>query len=630
MFKLGLLHGLSVRPALNLQAKLTLFGAALVLSAVGATSLVAWQLLDQLAESAARTRLDHAAEVVLAEYDNLLGNGRITAEAIAAWPVQERPGVFAPLDVLPTVLRRSPFVQTAFRTRAVDLIALVGPDGTPRLVLQRGQESTTPPASASTLAQALAGNLVEGLELVDGDLRAVTAEPLLVGEDVVAVVVVASLLDNSLADRLKAATAFDVTFYADGRAAATSARLPDGSRSLDGRVAPDVAASVVREGQVVERVHRGPAGHRVISRYYPLRGVTGEPVGLFSISAPVALLFEARTQVFAVFGLVVVGVLVIALALSAYFAQALSHPLRALVRAVRQIGEGDLTTAIECSGTDEVGLLARALEDMRRQLQRHAEEHAQLDQLKDQYLFNVAHELKTPLASLAATVELLTDADASLPPAERTYLLGVLRRSTTRLQTLVDNLLDLGSLRAGRFTISVHPVALDRVAADAIASVQPLLDARGQRVACSFGDPPPLVQADPRRLQQVLVNLLANAAKFGTDNDTIRIEATRQDSQVRVAVIDHGPGIPAAEQAHLFEAYFRSAVARELTPGVGLGLAIVKAIVEAHGGQVGIESAPGRGTTAWFTLPSAEPVLASAAASPPTAAAAVPRGDTTP
>ncbi len=618
----GRLH-LPARPALNLQAKLTLFAAVLLLSALGATSLVASYLLDELAESAARARLDHAAEVVTAEYEALLGNARITAEAIAAWPLQERPGTLDTLTALTAVLRRSPFVRTVLRTGAADLIALVGSDGVPLVALDRGQVATTNvTVSDATVASALAGSGVEGLELADGALRAVVTRPLQTGDDVAAIVLVASLLDDSLADRLKAATEFDITYYAEGRPIATSARRPDGTRPVNAPADADVVSAVVGQAQVVEQVQRGVGGHRVIVRYYPLYGVSDTPVGMFGISAPVALLYEARTRMLLLFTLVVAGVLVVALVAAAYVARALLRPLRALVQAVQRIGEGDLVTPIYCESAEEVGSLSRAAEDMRLRLLRHADEEAELDRLKDQYLFNVAHELKTPLTSLTATVQVLAEAGETLPAAERAHLVGVLRRSTARLQALVDNILDLGSVRAGRFSVSPHPIALDAVAADAIASIQPLLDARQQRVECRFGPSPPVVQADARRLLQVLVNLLSNATKFGADRDVIRLEAVRQDSQVRVSVTDHGPGIPAAEQAHLFEAYFRSAMARELTPGVGLGLAVVKAIVEAHGGQVGIDSVPGRGTTTWFTLPvaAAEPAGGGPTATPPAVA----------
>ncbi|MER3406088.1 MAG: hypothetical protein C4289_13765, partial [Chloroflexota bacterium] len=582
--------------ALSLQAKLTLFAAVLVLFAISVTGVVAWRLIDLLAETPRRLSnlLARAGE-----YQNLLENARITAEVISTRPPLQRSLVAEDASTLGSL------VQTVLRTRSGDFVAVVDADGDTIVALERGgtPQSGIPLRSDEAIARALAGLPAQGLEVVPGEsVRAVVALPVRSGEEVVGAVLVASFLDNVLAERLKLATSFDVTFYAGDRATATTLRLSDGTRQVGMQVPPDVSMAVMNEGLMVERVIRGPRG-RLLVRYSPLRGVDGQLVGMFSISAPVAVLFETRTSVLGVFGPVVAATLAIALTAAAVMARALSRPVHALATSVQRIGEGDLTIPVPVAGEDEVGRLARAVEEMRRRLLKHAEEQEQLNRLKDQYLFNVAHELKTPLTTLAASVELLAQDDGTLPDAERRHFVTMVQRSTARLQSLVDNLLDLGSLRTGRFHITPRPAVLSEIATEAVASVQSLLEARRQRVELHLPEPPPVVLADERRVQQVLVNLLSNANKYGPEGDTIDIAAQVVDGQVRVSVTDHGPGIPSEEQPHLFEAYFRSAMARQLTPGVGLGLAIVKAIVEAHGGRVGVDSAPQRGTTVWFTLP---------------------------
>jgi signal transduction histidine kinase len=611
------------RSILGLQAKLTLFAALLVLGAVSLTGLVAWQLLDQVTEAAARARLDHAAEVVVAEHATLLSNARITAEAIAAWPGADRSA--GPPDSLTSVSRlieRSPFLRAAFQTRAADRIAVVAPEGAALVAIERGDSARREAAAraAPAVARALDGEPVAGLVASDEGIDAVVALPLRAGEAILGAVLVVSYLDDALTDRLKAATAFDVGFYANGRATASSMRLADGAYPSSGWE-PAVIAEQVARGASVEDVRRGAGGRRVITRYYPLTGVDGELIGMFSVSAPVAVLFEARTNTLAVLALAVASVLAVALLTAIYMAQALSRPLRKLVEAVRRIGEGDLASPVYDGEKDEVGLLACATEELRLRLLKHAEEQAQLDRLKDQYLFSVAHELKTPLASLAASVELLAEDDGAASVADRRHLVRVVQRSTARFQMLVDNLLDLGSLRAGRFNVSIRPVVLQDVVSDAVAAVQPLMEVRGQHVEPCLPAEPLVVLGDARRLQQVLVNLLANATKFGPAGDTIDLDVTTRDGRARARIVDHGPGIAPAEQAELFEPYFRSATTREITPGVGLGLAIARAIVEAHGGQIGLDSVPGRGTTVWFTVPLAD--VGSEAPRPTTPAPAV-------
>jgi signal transduction histidine kinase len=113
----------------------------------------------------------------------------------------------------------------------------------------------------------------------------------------------------------------------------------------------------------------------------------------------------------------------------------------------------------------------------------------------------------------------------------------------------------------------------------------------------------PAILADERRVTQVFANLLSNASKFGPEGDRIKVRASVLDDHVLVRVTDHGPGIPLPEQGELFERYFRAASSARSSPGTGLGLAISKAIVEAHGGSVGLECEPEVGTTVWFTLP---------------------------
>ena len=172
-----------------------------------------------------------------------------------------------------------------------------------------------------------------------------------------------------------------------------------------------------------------------------------------------------------------------------------------------------------------------------------------------------------------------------------------------RLQTLVENVLDAGSIRAGRFSIHPRPADLGLVLDSAAATLQPLLEEKRQRLETDLPPTLPAVLADERRITQVFANLLSNASKFGPEGDRIVVSAAAREEDVLVKVSDSGPGIPLPEQGELFERYFRSSSSARSSPGTGLGLAISKAIVEAHGGTVGLESDPRQGTTIWFTLP---------------------------
>lgn len=219
-------------------------------------------------------------------------------------------------------------------------------------------------------------------------------------------------------------------------------------------------------------------------------------------------------------------------------------------------------------------------------------------------LATVAHELRGPLTALATSSELLAEDFAHLDPEQVKSMLGAMHRRALWLQGLVENLLAAATIREGRLQLHRQSLSLVDVMADVEAVVEPLLEQRGQHLRMRVAAGLPEVLADSRRLGQVLINLILNASKFGAPNSAIDVTLSASDGVVRVAVADRGPGV-SAEQAHrLFEPYYRApATAGMGKDGVGLGLSIVKSIIEAHGGQVGVESRRGGGARFWFSLP---------------------------
>ncbi|MBI4790626.1 MAG: HAMP domain-containing protein, partial [Chloroflexi bacterium] len=338
----------------------------------------------------------------------------------------------------------------------------------------------------------------------------------------------------------------------------------------------------------------GVSGYGV---YAPLVDVSGRVIGMYGIAQPVQDVIAARDSALRLFAGVAL-VFVLAVLLEAYLlARRITTPLAALTQATRALSDGAPSAPLEISGDDEIAILARSFSAMRLRL---AEARDALVREKDRYrdfLAILPHEFKTPLSAAVASLELLeTDPDQVSP--EQAVLLSSIRRSVVRLQSLVNNLLDGASLQSGQFQVHAEPHDLASIAEQARTFLQPLLDQKHQAVHFSTPETLPRVLADPRRIEQVVINLLSNANKHGPPGEPICIEMAARDGFVRVAVADRGAGISAQDQARLFERFARTG--RE---GVGLGLAIVKDIVELHRGQVGIESAPGQGTTVWFTLP---------------------------
>ena len=234
---------------------------------------------------------------------------------------------------------------------------------------------------------------------------------------------------------------------------------------------------------------------------------------------------------------------------------------------------------------------------------RDVSEEEAVNRLRCNFLANVAHEFRTPLSGVTATTELLIEEGASLTSDELVELANTIRLSTLHLQALVDNLLESATIEAGCFRLRPRPIHLQDVIHSAVEMMTPLLKRRNQGLQVDTPDELPTLWADPDRLIQVLVNLLANASKFSPMGVPIALSVKREHDWLTLAVQDSGPGLPAERFADLFNRFVTGDQPRGAQYGIGLGLSVVKAIVEAHGGQVGAENRAGGGAQVWFTLP---------------------------
>lgn len=239
---------------------------------------------------------------------------------------------------------------------------------------------------------------------------------------------------------------------------------------------------------------------------------------------------------------------------------------------------------------------------------RDATEENAVHRLRSHFLADISHEFRTPLSALKASVELLLEAIEDLSREETIELVKSLHFSVTGLQTLIDNLLESVSIEAGRFQIRKRPTDLETVAQEAGKVMQPLLERRRQTLSMQIQPGLPRAEVDPMRLNQVLVNLISNASKYGPLDRPIRLEMRLLEAGVvRFSVSDQGTGIPAQDRENIFRRFVRLEDEKDKAQyGVGLGLSVVKAIVESHGGQVGLDERSGGGNIFWFTLPVGE------------------------
>ena len=271
--------------------------------------------------------------------------------------------------------------------------------------------------------------------------------------------------------------------------------------------------------------------------------------------------------------------------------------------------------AIACERESAHTRMRRLATEVRRTAARLESVNAELDQAsraKDQFLANVSHELRTPLNSIIGFSELLLLPDAGTGPLtdqQQDYLETVARNGRNLLQ-LINELLDLSKIAAGRFELTREPIALQEVIDDAVDSVRAQIEAHHHTLVLEPPPPPPgnRVLADRGRVRQILLNLLSNAIKFTPDGGSITVRARSVDggAETRVAVTDTGIGIAPNDQPKLFREFVQlDASASRRYEGTGLGLALCKRLIELHGGSIGLDSDVGKGSTFWFTLPQA-------------------------
>lgn len=227
----------------------------------------------------------------------------------------------------------------------------------------------------------------------------------------------------------------------------------------------------------------------------------------------------------------------------------------------------------------------------------------ELNQAKDRFLHTVSQELRTPLTSILSCTELLADARTGPLSGDQRKFVDIVGRSAARLLRLVEGLLEIAGLEAGRLPLRRQLVDVPDVVATAVQSRRAALADAGLRLSMDIETGPP-VQADPERIGQLLANLLSNAETYTPAGGRVAVAARPVEQGWEVSVTDTGIGIPAADQHTVFDEFARAASARAAgAPGTGLGLAVSRTIAEKHGGALALSSEEGVGTTVTLRLP---------------------------
>jgi len=254
--------------------------------------------------------------------------------------------------------------------------------------------------------------------------------------------------------------------------------------------------------------------------------------------------------------------------------------------------------------TAELEAAKKEVEAFSESVLRAKEEVERASKFKDQFLSTMSHELRTPLNAVLGFSDLLTEERyGPLNERQRRYVTHI-HTGGKHLLTLINDILDLSKIEAGRLQLAIESVLLKISFGEVLDTMRPLADKKSQVLVQQT--PADLsVRADSTRFKQVLMNLIGNAIKFTPEGGRIELAAQKFGDEVRVEVRDSGPGIPLEEQKRIFEAFYRLRQTGKAAEGTGLGLAITQRLVELHGGQLGLESQPGSGSCFYFTLSTA-------------------------
>jgi signal transduction histidine kinase len=299
----------------------------------------------------------------------------------------------------------------------------------------------------------------------------------------------------------------------------------------------------------------------------------------------------------------------ISIAFGYYLSIAITGALEKLLHGAERLSRGDFTTRVEVTGQDEIARLADAFNYMAAQLEQAAQAEQALDEARRNLIAWASHDLRTPLTSLRLMIDALSDGVVNDPETVARYLQQS-QSEINRLSALIEDLFELARLDTGHPDLDFDWISLADLVSDTLESFAAYAEVSKVSMEGSVSSWVDPVWAAPDKLSRILDNLVGNALRHTAPGGKIHIQAVNQGEHVLVSVADTGAGIAPSDLPHVFDRFYRGESSRarhdEARGGVGLGLAIAKGLVEAHGGQIGVESRLECGSKFWFTLPRKE------------------------
>jgi signal transduction histidine kinase len=317
-------------------------------------------------------------------------------------------------------------------------------------------------------------------------------------------------------------------------------------------------------------------------------------IGAVYLLTPVPEVQRLQFSVFRLFMISGGVAILLAIILVYIFSLRFTKPLKQINNAAKIIAGGEFRNRLVVNTKDEIGQLAESFNQMVDDLQK-------LEEMRRGFIANVSHELRTPMTSIGGFVEGILD--GTIPPDRQKNYLLIVKDETTRLNRLVNDLLDLAKMESGEITLNIKPFDINELIRICVIKLETLITSKNLEIEANFDNDNLLVTADRDSIERVIINLLHNAVKFSNENGKIILETVKNKEKVLISIKDSGIGIDDDEQKRVWDRFYKSDKSRgKDKTGTGLGLAIVKNIVNEHKQDIWVESEIGSGTKFTFTL----------------------------
>lgn len=402
------------------------------------------------------------------------------------------------------------------------------------------------------------------------------------------------LLDNLINARV-------IITDTQGNMIASSMSGMDNMKHWNGRVSVAEIADSLKGKIKIYRNYDPASKGKLFNITIPIY-TNNEVTGIVLIHAPYETTNEIVLRVMGQFFLAALLAIILTAILGFILSKRVSRPLQEMNRITRSMAKGDFNVRLDVPYKDEVGQLADSINHLATELDQTIHELVKEKNLKDKFVEDVSHELRSPLTLIRGYVDAIVEGVAKEETKDR--YLQIVSRETNRLNRLVTDLLDFTHLK--KKDLSLGDIHLFDLIHDTAAKMEPEAARKELQWELSVSDGLK-VRGHQDRLEQVLMNLLDNAIRYTPNGGTIRIEAVPEGKLIRITVQDTGVGIPDDHLQAIWERFHKVDPARTKTEGgTGLGLAIAKEIVELHGGTVDVSSQQGKGSTFSFTLPKSD------------------------